>query len=207
MTGHRQTSRLAGRDYSRRGCYYVTICTRDRACLFGEVRDGEMRLNGYGQIARDEWHRSADIRAELALDAFVVMPNHVHGIVFIDGQEGDPPVAPTLVPGPRPRSLGSFIAGYKSSVTRRIARAHTGVGATGGSPSLGKPKTVWQRNYHDHIVRNGNGLTRIRRYIQANPREWETDDHFVPGDGSEITTNRFTGRRIRRPVTGTLCKT
>ena len=93
MTGQRQTSRLQGSDYSRRGCNYVTICTRDRACLFGEVRNGEMRLNGQGQIARDEWSRSADIRAELALDSFVVMPNHVHGIVFIDGEEGDPPVA------------------------------------------------------------------------------------------------------------------
>jgi len=195
MTGHRQTNRLPGRDYSRRGCYYVTICTRDRACLFGEVRDGEMRLNGYGQVAHDEWYRSADIRAELALDAFVVMPNHVHGIVFIDGQEGDPPVAPTLINGPRPRSLGSFIAGYKSSVTRRIGRAQAGVGATGGSPSLGKPRTVWQRNYHDHIVRNGIGLSKIRRYIQDNPREWETDDHYVPGDGRKITTNRCTRPR------------
>jgi len=154
-----------------------------------------MRLNGYGQVAHDEWYRSADIRAELALDAFVVMPNHVHGIVFIDGQEGDPPVAPTLINGPRPRSLGSFIAGYKSSVTRRIGRAQTDVGATGGSPSLGKPRTVWQRNYHDHIVRNGIGLSKIRRYIQDNPREWETDDHYVPGDGRKITTNRCTRPR------------
>ena len=152
-----------------------------------------MRLNGHGQIAHDEWYHSVEIRAELALDAFVVMPNHVHGIVFINGQEDDPPVAPPLAPGPRPRSLGSFIAGYKSSVTRRIARAHTGgVGATGGSPSLGKPETVWQRNYHDHIVRNGSGLARVRQYIQDNPREWETDGHFMPTDEKEITTSRFT---------------
>jgi REP element-mobilizing transposase RayT len=70
----------------------VTVCTFDRACLFGNVRQGEMVLNGYGQVAQDEWRRSADLRAELTLDAFVVMPNHIHGIVFIDGQEGDPPV-------------------------------------------------------------------------------------------------------------------
>lgn len=65
-----------------------------------------MRLNGHGQIAHDEWYHSVEIRAELALDAFVVMPNHVHGIVFINGQEGDPPVVPALALGPRPRSLG-----------------------------------------------------------------------------------------------------
>ena len=142
MTGHRQSYRLQGRDYGGRGCYYVTICTRDRACLFGEVRDGQVHLNGCGQTARDEWYRSADLRAELVLDAFVVMPNHIHGIVFIDGPKGDPPVAPTSANGPRPRSLGSFIAGYKSSVTRRIAREQTGVGATGGSPSVGGPLGV-----------------------------------------------------------------
>jgi len=145
------------------------------------------------------WYRSADLRAELALDAFVVMPNHVHGVVFIDGQKGDPPVAPTWANGPRPRSLGSFIAGYRSSVTRRMACEHTVVGATGGSPSVGAGQTVWQRDYHDHIVRNGIGLERIRRYIQDNPRKWQTDDHYVPRHGKGIPTNRFTGRRDRRP--------
>ena len=178
MTGHRRSYRLQGREYS--GCgYYVTICTRDRACLFGEVRSGEMCLTDMVGSRVGEWYRSADLRGELTMDAFVVMPNHVHGIVFINGQKGDPPVAPTLVNGPRPRSLGSFIAGYKSSVTRRIAWAQSGVGATGGSPCVGAGRTVWQRNYHDHIVRNGTGLAMIRRYILDNPREWETDDHYV----------------------------
>ena len=72
------------------------------------------------------------------------------------------------------------------------------VGATGGSPSLGKPGTVWQRKYHDHIVRNGTGLAKIRQYIHDNPKEWETDDHFVSGEGKGITTSRCTGRRDRR---------
>ena len=86
------------------------------------------------RIARDQWLRSADVRAELRLDRFVVMPNHIHGIVFIDAPKGtgDPPVAPTAVNGPRQRSLGSFIGGYKSAVTTRINR--TPVGATGWSP-------------------------------------------------------------------------
>ena len=89
MSGHRQSYRLQGRDYSRRGCYYVTICTRNRACLFGEVLGGEMYQNRYGEIAHKEWCRSADLRGELTLDAFVVMPNNVPGIGFSDGKKGD----------------------------------------------------------------------------------------------------------------------
>ena len=158
MKRHRQSYRLKGYDYSGCGCYYVTICTQSRKCFLGEVVNGEMVLNLYGRIAHDEWLRSADVRAELRLDAFVVMPNHVHGIVFMDGQKGkgdpngpkgDPPVAPTAVNGIRARSLGSFIAGYKSTVTTRINRAEPAVGATGGSPVVGAGQTIWQRNYHD----------------------------------------------------------
>jgi len=73
------------------GCYFVAICTRDRAYLFGTVLDGTMSLNGYGQIAQDEWCRSADLRAELECDAFVVMPNHIHGIVIIHGDRNGMP--------------------------------------------------------------------------------------------------------------------
>ena len=111
----------------------MTICTQGRKCLLGEIDNGEMVLNRCGQIARDEWLRSANVRAELRLDGFVVMPNHIHGVVFIDAVKGDPPVAPTPVNGPRARSLSSFIGGYKSTVTKRINRTNA-VGATGGSP-------------------------------------------------------------------------
>ncbi len=181
MKRHRQSYRLKGYDYSGAGCYYVTICTKDRKCILGKVVDGEMLLNRNGRIAREEWLRSADVRAELRLDGFVVMPNHIHGIVFFDAGKGDPPVAPTSVNGPRARSLGSFIAGYKSAVTRCINRTKP-VGATGGSPVVGAGQTIWQRNYHDHslTVRDDSELTRIRQYIRDNPRHWETDDHHMP---------------------------
>jgi hypothetical protein len=147
---------LQGYDYSGGGCYYVTICTQDRICLFGKVLHGKMYLNGYGGIACEEWYRSAELRDELMLDAFGVMPNHVHGLVFIDGQKGDPPVAPTLPNGPRPRSLGSFIAGYKSSVTWRVSRAPTGVGATGGSPSAG---------YAVHMLEDGATIREVQELL------------------------------------------
>ena len=144
-----------------------------------------MVLNGYGQIAHDEWLRSEAVRSELRLDAFVVMPNHIHGIVFLDGQKGDLPVAPTPVNGPRARSLSSFIGGYKSTVTRCVNRRKP-VGATGRSPAVGAVQTIWQRNYHDHIVRNDGELTKIRQYIMDNPRHWETDDHHPSQDKRDI---------------------
>lgn len=83
---HRRSIRLKGHDYSGPGAYFVTLCTYNRECLFGEIEDGEMRLNNMGHVVRDKWVRSADIRPGIVLDAFVVMPNHVHGIViFGDG--------------------------------------------------------------------------------------------------------------------------
>ena len=78
---HRRSIRLQGYDYSQPGAYFVTVCTRNKEFLFGEVADGEMVLNDYGHIVEEEWHRSSDIRREIRLDAFVVMPNHLHGVL------------------------------------------------------------------------------------------------------------------------------
>ncbi|MBW2091174.1 MAG: transposase, partial [Deltaproteobacteria bacterium] len=105
---HRRSIRLEGYDYSRPGAYYVTIVTRNRECLFGEVVDGKMVLNDAGEIVRDEWMKTAEIRPEIHLDEFIVMPNHVHGIIFIvdGGCGGDRRVAPTKS-GPKPESIGA----------------------------------------------------------------------------------------------------
>lgn len=87
---HRRSIRLPGRDYSETGAYFLTICAWDKECLFGEIVNGEMRLNEVGQIAAEEWSRSAEIRREIELDAWIVMPNHLHGIVMvIDARRGD----------------------------------------------------------------------------------------------------------------------
>jgi len=159
----RRSIRLREYDYSSAGAYFVTICTHRRALLLGEVVDGELVLNSFGETVREEWLRSADIRAEIELDEFVVMPNHIHGIVFITGAgRGDRPVAPT--PGPRPRSLSSLIAGFKSAATKRINDLRD----TPGSP-------VWQRNYYERVIRDERELTRIREYIQQNPLQWRLD--------------------------------
>jgi REP element-mobilizing transposase RayT len=187
---HRRSIRLKGYDYRQVGGYFITLVTQDRACLFGEVVDGEMRMNEYGQIAWEEWFRSAEIRREIRLypDEFVVMPNHIHCMDCGTPCRGDGPVAPT--PGAHdcvrahrraplqrpPRSLSSFVAGFKSAVTKRI-NEHRG---TPGAP-------VWQRNYYEHIIRNEDDLEAIRHYILTNPSRWHEDrenPYFVIADPS-----------------------
>ena len=163
--GHRRSIRLRGYDCTKPGAYFLTICTADRAPLFGEVFDGDMRLNGLGQIIENEWLRSETIRPEIVLDAFVVMPNHLHGIVFItSGREpaGGDVGAHGHTPLRRPpRSLGSFVAGFKSAAALRGNRHR-------GTPGL----PLWQRGTYEHIIRDGQALARIRRYIVSNPARW-----------------------------------
>ncbi len=154
--------RVAGYDYARPGAYFVTICTHGKALLFGDVVDGKMWLNGCGEVAREEWIGSVARRREIALDAFVVMPNHLHAIIWLRAPSLEPPpAAPGARRAPRraPQSLGSLIAGFKAAVTRRVR---------GRLP-------IWQRNYYEHIIRNDGDLTRIRQYIADNPARWTSD--------------------------------
>ncbi|MEA3365412.1 MAG: transposase, partial [Candidatus Hydrogenedentes bacterium] len=169
---HRQSMRLPGYDYSDPGAYFVTICTQNRECLLGQIIGDKMQLNKWGEVAHEEWFRSQQIRYEIRLDPneFVVMPNHIHGIVCICedhvvGATGRSPL-PTHVSNPRgpiSRSLGAFIAGFKSAVTKQINQLR-------GRPGI----PVWQRNYFEHIIRNENELSRIREYIISNPSNWRT---------------------------------
>lgn len=164
----RRSIRLQGYDYSQAGAYFVTICTHNRECLFGDIVHGEMRLNDAGRVVADEWLKTAEIRTEIELDAWVVMPNHFHGILVIADCRGDRRVARTIRPvaptGPQPRSVGAVMAGFKSAVTKRINQLRQSPGAK-----------LWQRNYWEHIVRNEPELNRIREYIRNNPARWELD--------------------------------
>lgn len=178
MTGelpNRQSMRKKGWDYTAPGCYFVTCNTHANRPLFGTIVNGRMVLNETGRIAEEEWRKSAQIRAEIVLDEFVIMPNHVHGVVRIVGatvgatgrsplKSGDPRVgtgdrrvAPTLLP----KSLGAFIAGYKGAVGKRINEMRQSSGAV-----------VWHRNYWDVIVRDEQALDRIREYIRSNPQNY-----------------------------------
>lgn len=139
---HRRSIRLPGYDYAQAGAYFITICTDQRQCLFGEIRDGKMHLNEMGVIVRDEWEKSSEIRGEIELREFVVMPNHFHGIVIIQRSRVIRPDAHTTANitakqwGPAPQSIGALVAGFKSIVTKRINQ----IRITPGLP-------VWQRNY------------------------------------------------------------
>jgi len=175
---HRRRSiRLRGYDYAKDGFYFITLCTHERVMLFGDIlreNDGSRRMvcNELGEMVADEWVRSSSLRREIWIDEFVVMPNHFHGIVCIRGRgdrycRGDRPVAPTLDrPGPRPGSVSSFIAGFKSAVTLRGNRMRQ---------SPGTP--LWQRNFYEHIIRNKGELEQTREYIKNNVFNWDADEN------------------------------
>ena len=183
---HRCSIRLPEYDYSQVGAYFVTIVAWHRECLFGEVVNGEMRLNKAGQIVQWEWQELPKRLHYMELGAYVVMPNHFHGILIFrehvgatrqgltnahignvampdvttDGIDGSP-----LPRGPRPKSLGAAMAQFKSRVTKRLWKI----------PSLrGTP--VWQRNYYEHIIRNEKDLHNKTDYINANPLLWNEDN-------------------------------
>jgi len=180
---HRRSIRLPGYDYRSPGAYFVTICVQGGECRLGEVVDGEMRLNEWGEIASDYWLRIPDHFDHVQLDAWVVMPNHMHGIVLIVGRGEVSPETTSLADDPKPGeadpqdkesgmdasplqpgSLGAIIGNYKSVSTRRINRVR-------GAPGT----RFWQRNYWEHIIRDERSLNRIREYIQNNPARWAED--------------------------------
>ena len=168
---HHRSLRLRAYDYAQAGAYFVTICTQGRMNLFGEVVDGEMRLNDLGVIAQEEWLRTESIRAEVELDISQVMLNHFHGVVVITtamphiGMKSESTRTHGRASLHRaPKSLGSLVAGFKSVVTKRINQLQN----TAGSP-------VWQPNYYERIIRNEKELGVIRQYIVDNPAKWLED--------------------------------
>ena len=180
-TGRRvaRPRRLEGYDYAQAGAYALTICTDWRAHLFGRVTDSRMRVNAAGRLVEDVWRELPAYYRHVVLDAFVVMPDHVHGVILFEGRplraevEVDPaphgvPVgsqaeeagrgpAPTTTEVPR-HGLSEVVRGFKSMSGRRVNELR-------GTPG----KSVWQRGYYEHVVRNEEDLNRIREYIEGNP--------------------------------------
>ncbi len=170
---HRRSIRLKGYDCTCPGVYFVTICTHQRACLFGDVVEGAMVLNGLGEIVRDEWFKTAVVRPNVRLwdSEFVVMPNHVHGIIWImdddvvGARRRRAPTTTTEQFGkPVSGSIPTIVRAFKSAVTKRINDLR-------GTPHV----RVWQRNYYEHIIRDDESLNRIRQYIVENPMRWAFD--------------------------------
>jgi putative transposase len=164
---HRRSIRLRGWDYASPGAYSVTLCTQDRVALFGEVRDGHMHLSDLGAIVADAWQWLSAHYAHIALDAWCVMPNHLHGILII--RTGGPHDGQTPQGGTPAKPIGQVIGAFKTVSTKHINLARRSPGAT-----------VWQRNFWEHIVRDGDEMDRIRAYIRDNPLTWSLDDLNAP---------------------------
>ncbi len=199
----RRSMRLRGHDYAQADAYFVTVCAHDRACLFGAVVDAEMRPNDAGRLVVAEWEALPGRFPAIELDAFVLMPNHLHGIIVIRppglvraGQGAT--VGAGLVPA-RAETTGMIpttTVGAGVRATTRVARtgmddapvtlgdvvgafnSSTTVRYTRGITRSGWPPfrgRLWQRNYYEHIVRDEASLSRIRQYIQENPARWTAD--------------------------------
>ena len=187
----RRSIRLKGYDYSQAGAYFVTIVAWQRECLFGDVVDGVMNLNRHGHIVRDAWFDLKNHYRHVELGEFVIMPNHVHGIIvliddgrggsFASGRTNSPDISPAGADNlptnqtrpyvnPKPRhGLPEIVRAFKSFSAKRINRLRR----TDGIP-------VWQRNYYEHIIRNEREMDNITQYIETNPLRWDEDDENKP---------------------------
>lgn len=181
---HRRSLRLQGYDYSQAGAYFVTICTQDRECLFGKVVTGQVDLSKIGRLVTDCWHAIPQHFDHVVSDEFVVMPNHIHGIIVIaeDARVGVQYIEPLQIeplqieplhgkPGHHayqhviPQSVGSIVRSYKAAVTR-FANENE------------RESIIWQRSYYEHVIRHERALNAIREYIRNNPLNWAQDiDH------------------------------
>ena len=182
----RKSPRLAEFDYSLIGYYFVTICTKDRQNHFGLVRNGKVVLSPAGMIAQNKWQSIPKYYPNVKLDEYVIMPNHIHGIIFIRDE------ITTKVVGTEHRSvhrkgnlfaktraeqcsaptknhyglLSKIIKSFKESVTKEINKEY-------GLNNFG-----WQRSFYDHVVRNEKDLIRVRQYIKNNPLKWFLDEYY-----------------------------
>jgi putative transposase len=176
---NRRSLRLKGFDYASPGSYFVTICVSDMGTFpFGCVVDGTVRLSAFGEITEDCWRQIPAHFPGVEIDAHVVMPNHIHGIVVIKSSGKPRPAGTrytssiihprpvferpeTTLRGPGPGSLGAVMGSFKAAVSRRVNKMNHTPGVT-----------VWQERYHERIIRTESSLERVRRYIRNNPVKW-----------------------------------
>ncbi|OWY67534.1 transposase [cyanobacterium TDX16] len=160
---NRHSIRLQNYNYSTAGAYFITICTHQRECLFGEISEGVMQLSQLGQVAQSHWMNLPKYHSNLYLKTFVVMPNHLHGILILhsdrSGRAGFDQTSTAKSP-----DLPEIIRGFKTFSARQINK----IRRVSKIP-------VWQRNYYEHIIRNEESLERIRQYIENNPLSWFMD--------------------------------
>ena len=170
------SARLKGWDYRAPGWYFVTICTHDHRCIFGDIVSGQIRLSPSGQVADSELRNLPNHYPNISIDCFIVMPNHIHTVIVIDGQHRHSPNPETraepsrnnlVVIPPKAGSLAAIVRSYKAGVTHRCH-------------AMGLKTFAWQAGFYDHIVRGNTALQAIRDYIEQNPANWPQDPENQP---------------------------
>lgn len=198
---HRRSIRLKRYDYSQAGLYFITLCIQNRNLIFGHIENAEMKLNPFGEIAFKEWQNTAEIRDNIRLHKFIIMPDHIHGIIeiiFSKGQKKDGAIHPFQSPS---QTIGSIIRGYKISTIKKIKDLILSIEEARAGELLFAPiqpqkdfsapiqpqkdqltliekikslnYKIWQRNYYESIIRNDPAYHKISNYIINNPLKWE----------------------------------
>ncbi len=173
MNHQRKPLRLNAFDYKQNGFYFVTVCTQNRRNCLGDMNNGSVILNDWGLTVQKEWKQLPDHYPNCRLDIFVIMPNHIHGVIEIHnvGAGSPGPLSNTYKGGETPPlrigSLSEMMGYFKYQSTKQI------------NESAGTKIFQWQRGFYDHIIRNENDLNHIREYIQNNPGLWDMDENNV----------------------------
>ncbi|MBI9050823.1 MAG: hypothetical protein JEZ00_15490 [Anaerolineaceae bacterium] len=181
---HRRSIRLKAYDYSQVGAYFVTICTHEKECRFGDVVSGEMVLNELGKIAWNQWECLSERFPNIVMNEFVVMPNHMHGIIIINERDNTIPMVgagftpvqngvsqyQSGVPLAGTPTVGDIVGAYKSLVFKECLALYKNQ-----DRYLGR---LWQRNYFERIIRNEKAHQKIVNYILTNPLKWEEDKYY-----------------------------
>jgi putative transposase len=180
--GRRLSIRLPGYDYASAGWYFVTICCKDRAHLFGEIREGEMVLNEVGRVVEGCWFETEAIRPNCRIHEYIIMPNHLHGIIEIIGSPN-----PDFTQSDMPKfaspsgTIGSIVRGFKiksiMKIRELVCRGELQFAPT-GLKIIELDCKIWQRNYYEHIIRNEESYQKIAAYIRNNPAQWQEDEYF-----------------------------
>jgi len=163
------SARLPHYDYASNGSYFITICTANHEHWFGDIINGKMMLNDLGELARDEWIKTPILRTDmnLNLDEFVIMPNHIHAILYIGSNQFNKNESiHTNHFAPQTKNLASIIRGYKASVTTHARKKEL-------------YSFKWQSRYHEHVIRSSNVYNLMSNYIATNPLRWTKDIYNV----------------------------
>ncbi len=162
-----KSARASWWDYGNAAAYFITICAYNHECFFGEIKNGMMCLSEIGTLAYHEYLRTIELRPDmnLKIGEFVVMPNHIHGIIIIGKNRYNKKILPSENRfRPQKKNLSSIIRGYKGTVTKQARKFN--------------PSFKWQAKFHDHIIRNTDSFDRISDYIINNPLNWNDDKYY-----------------------------